>query len=157
MRYYWKYFYIFLEYSGVPWKMNYAPADSTKPMDYLPVLASLNVPDLVVEKVCIFCAILNCSIGQWSVMRHHRGQVKNNEANVLQNDPKIIYLRYISASFFLISHHSRIKFPNAIFLSCLIIFDSTHRQYSCILSWNCNLLLFSMDCLFSGIFLLTYK
>ncbi len=30
------------------------------------------------------------------------GQVKNNEANVLQNGPQIKYLWYISASFFLI-------------------------------------------------------
>ncbi len=55
------------------------------------------------------------------------GQVKNNEANVLQNGPKIIYLWYISALWLLtwISHHSRINSLNAIFLSCLIIFDLT--------------------------------
>ncbi len=61
-----------------------------------------------------------------------KGQVKNNEANVLQNGPKIIYLWYISASFFLItwiSHHSRINSLNAILLSCLIIFDLTPKHF----------------------------
>ena len=69
------------------------------------------------------------------------GHSKNNEANVLQNSPKIIYLWYISTSFFLkvsepatqvkwlltwVSHHSRINSLHAIFLSCLIIFGMTH-------------------------------
>ena len=60
----------------------------------------------------------------------YRGHSKNNEANVLQNGRKIIYLWYISTSFFLItrvSHHCRIISLHAMFLSCLIIFGMTHK------------------------------
>ena len=71
-----------------------------------------------------------------------RGHSKNNEANVLHNGQKIIYLWYISTSFFLIratiaqitwvSHHSRINSLHAIFLSCLIILGITLRY---VLPW----------------------
>ncbi len=65
-----------------------------------------------------------------------QGQVKNNEANVLQNGPKIKCLWYISTQVkwlpTWVSHHSRINPLHAIFLSCLIIFDLTLQS----VCWN---------------------
>ncbi len=87
------------------------------------------------------------------VLESVMGQVKDNEANLFQNDPKIKYLWYISTSFFLIratmaqiskvskpatqvkwlptwvSHHSRINPLHAILLGCLIIFDLTPKHF----------------------------
>ena len=77
--------------------------------------------------------------GECKYSWRHKGHSKNNETNVLQNGPKIIYLWYISTSFFLtqvkwlltwVSHRSRINSLHAIFLSCLIIFGTTHKIFA---------------------------